>query len=351
MSKTLDLTPRGLAVARLYRALVMGHGDWAEARAFAEGQRWTNTPTVVTALRAAVEALDPTEQAAMMQPVAWDFAEFIRPMTIVGRLQGMRRVAFDVPMLNMSDGATASWTAEGSPMPISAASFGETQVLKRAKCSSVVVVPEELARSSNPAAELALRDDLGRAAAQAIDGAFVDPTNAGGAEKPASVTYGAASFESTGTALANVDADLRGMVDALTDLTAAHWIVHPRTATALSLMRGSGGAPAFPTINARGGTLMGLPVIIGNVPVVAGSPDETTIILLDADGIALADDNAADFEVARHASVIMDDTPEAGAQQLLSLWQAGLAALRAQRWINWKVRRPSIAAVLSGVTY
>lgn len=143
------------------------------------------------------------------------------------------------------------------------------------------------------------------------------------------------------------------MVDALRDLTAAHWIVHPRTATALSLMRGSGGAPAFPNINARGGgTLLGLPVVVsGNVSVIAGSPDETSIFLIDADGVALADDNAADFEVARHASIVMDDAPEAGAQQLLSLWQAGLAALRAQRWINWKVRRPSIAAVLSGVTY
>ncbi len=352
MSKPLDLTPRGLAVARLYRALVMGHGDWAEARAFAEGQRWTNTPTVVTALRAAVEALDPTEQAAMMQPVAWDFAEFIRPMTIVGRLQGMRRVPFDVPMLRMEDGATASWAGEGAPMPISAASFGETQVLKRAKCSAVTVVPEELARSSNPAAELALRDDLGRAAAQAIDTAFIDPSNAGGTERPASVTHGATTFNSTGGTLANVDADLRAMVDALDDLTAAHWIVHPRTATALSLMRGTGGAPAFPTINARGGMLLGLPAIVSaNVPVVAGSPSETTIILLDADGIALADDNAADFEVARHASVVMDDAPEAGAQQLLSLWQAGLAALRAQRWINWRARRSGIAAVLSGVSY
>ncbi|MDT3678064.1 MAG: phage major capsid protein [Burkholderiaceae bacterium] len=351
MSTTLNLTPKGLAFTRLFRALVIAHGDWAEARAYAEGQRWTNTPTVVTGLRSAVDAIDPTDAAAMLQPVAWDFAEYIRPLTILGRLQGMRRVAFDVPMLNQTGGATASWAEEAEPTPISAASFGETQVLKRAKVTSAIVVPEELARSSNPAAELALRDDLGRAAAQAIDIAFIDPTNAGATEKPASLTYGATTSVSTGATLANVDADLGAMVDSLTDLAVAHWIVHPRTATSLSRLRGTGGALAYPTVNARGGTLMGLPVIVSaNVPM-AGSPAETSIVLLDADGVALADDSQAEFEVARHASIVMDDAPNTGAQQLVSLWQANMAALRVRRWLNWQARRAGIAAVLTGVTF
>lgn len=346
---------RGLTATRFLKSLAIAKGDPVAAHGYACGQNWRDTPIVEKAL---VDAIDQNSGSALLAQAGFDFAEFLRPQTILGRLAGLRRVPFNVRMLAQTGGTAAHWVGETHPKPLSAASF-EGETLPLAKVCAICVITGELLRSSAPSAESVLSADLGRAGAQAMDEAFIDPANAGISDvKPASVTSGVTPIASTGSMVANIDNDLDALLNALSaagsDLGAAVWVMRPRTAIYLARLRAPGGdgALAYPGMSARGGVLMGLPVITSaNVPVSSTSGNPTSITLLDPSQIALADEGEAELGVALHASVQMEDAPQTGAQSQVSLWQRGLAALRAERTINWRARRAGMAQVLSGVTY
>jgi HK97 family phage major capsid protein len=192
---------------------------------------------------------------------------------------------------------------------------------------------------------------------QAIDQTFIDPSAvAVSGVSPASVTSSAAPTASTGSTLAQIDADLGATVDALiaagSDLSTAQWVLHPRSATYLPRLRGTDGALAFPIMTATGGTLMRLPVLTSaNLPVAATTGDPTCICLIDGDAVMLADDRDASLTVSTAASVEVDDAPTADARSLVSLWQMNMVGLRAERFVNWMLRRSGAVQYVSGVTY
>ncbi len=359
MSNALSLpAPRGLAVVRVLRALAIAKGDPVSAWAFAQGQDWRDTPAVVPHLRAAVDALDTDGAAALVSPIGYDLAELVRPLTIVGRLAGIRRAPFATRLVAQTGGATGHWVGQGQAKPFSEAAFAETVTLGLAKVVGMAVVTDELVRLSTPVAEATILRDLARAVSQAIDQTFIDPSAvAVSGVSPASVTSSATPTASTGSTLAQIDTDLGATVDALiaagSDLSTAAWVLHPRTASYLSRLRGSGGALAYPTVNATGGTLMGLPISTSaNVPVdttVTGDP--TIIALVDADAVMLADDRDATLTVSTAASVEIDDAPTSDARSLISLWQQGMVGLRAERYVNWMLRRAGAVQYVSGVVY
>lgn len=218
-------------------------------------------------------AMNTADEAALLGPVGFDYAEFLRPQTIIGRLTGLRRLPFRTRMVSQSGGSMAYWVGEQAPKPITLSEFtGESMPV--AKVASIAVITEELARSSAPSAESTISRDLSRAGSEAMDFAFIDPNNAGIPDvMPPSITNGAPQFPSTGATVGNIDEDLakliQSLIDAGSDLTFATWVMLPRTAIYLSRLRGSSdGPPAYPGVSARGGTLLGLPVITsGNVPV------------------------------------------------------------------------------------
>ena len=191
--------------------------------------------------------------------------------------------------------------------------------------------------------------------ALAIDQAFLDPENAGSAGvKPASITYGATVVASTGGSIAQIDADLRDALEAIgdSDLATGYWVMKPSTAAYLATLRGSGGAPAYPGVTARGGVLLGIPVITSNaVGPDANSPSESFIALVIASEVLLADDMSVRIDYTAQATLEMDDAPSAGAQPMVGLWQNGLVAIKAERAINWRRRRSTAAVTINGVTY
>jgi hypothetical protein len=345
---------RGLTAVRYVKSLAAAKADPLAAIAYAAGQNWRDTPNVVTALKAS--AMNTDDQSALLGPVGFDFSEFLRPQTIIGRLAGLRKVPFQTRVLQQDAGVSASWTGEAQPAPVSRASFsGETLALL--KVMGHAVVTDQLARSSAPSAEAALSRDLGRAGSQALDVAFISPSNAGEADvKPASITNGAPSFTSSGSALSDIDSDLEILINSLndagSDLQFAQWVLRPRTATYLARLRGSGGAPAFPGMSAKGGTLLGLPAITSaNVPASADSAAETSICLIDAAQISVADDSDAELGVSTEATLSMQEAPATGAEEQVSLWQMNLVAVRMVLARNWKARQAAACSVLTGVQF
>ena len=123
------------------------------------------------------------------------------------------------------------------------------------------------------------------------------------------------------------------------DLSNAAWAMRPKTALYLATLRGTAGAPCYPGATAKGGTLLGLPVLTSNAITDANSPSEAYIALLCPGEIQVADDGQSLIEYSEQASIEMVDAPTAGAATMVSPWQHGLVGLRASRAINWRRQR------------
>jgi HK97 family phage major capsid protein len=280
-----------------------------------------------------------------------DFIEYLRPMTIIGRIPNLRRVPFNIRVPRQTGGGAAAWVGEGAPKPVTAVAFDYVE-LKYTKLATIAVITEELARFSSPSAEQIIRDTLAGAIVQQMDSDFVNPSNAGTSNvKPASITNGVSAVPSVGNTEAEIRLDIGNVFAPFitANLTPANgvWIMSATTALALSLVLNDSGTAAFPDITMSGGTFFGMPVVVseavGNI-----------VILANASDILLADDGQATIDVSREASVQMDDAPTnpvVAATVLVSLWQHNLIGIRAERMVNWIKARSASVQYLSGVNW
>jgi len=272
-----------------------------------------------------------------------EFIELLRPMTLLGRMNSVRRVPFNIRIPRQTSGSSGTFVGEGKPTPVSSLGF-DNLTLPWAKASTIVVLTLELARLSDPSAEALVRSDMLDGISQFLDRRFIDPVYAGVAQvSPASVSYGITGLQASGATLAAIDADVRGtmqkFVDAELGLTTGVWVMAPGMALRLSLMRTNQDTLAFPNLTMNGGTWYGLPVLTSSNVVASGSPGENHIYLVDQREILMADDGQMTIDVSTEASLQMDNAPAVGAQSLVSLWQNGLLGLKVDRWIYWTKRR------------
>src|SRR5260221_4336510 len=254
------------------------------------------------------------DDAGITGPVGTDLLSIVRPLEIIGQLQGLRRIPFDTVLNTTTGASSANWVGEGKPAPLTRATYAKLLQLTPLKVVALCVVTEELSRSSTPNAESTLSKDFVDACVVASDVAFIDPANAGVAgAKPASVLNGAPAFAGTGATLAAIDGDLGKLMDSLiakgSTLQFASWVLDPMSVSFLTRLRGSGGVQAFPGLTMKGGTLLSLPAIVsGNMPNV-GSPQSSSIEPIDASRIWLAEDPAMAFDVSAEATLQMLDNP------------------------------------------
>lgn len=357
--------PKGTAFTRFAIALARSKGNLMQAVEVAKG--WEeSTPEVVTVLKAAVVAGTTTDPAwagplVEYQTMASEFIELLRPQTIIGKIQGLRRVPFNIKMPGQTSGSSVGWVGEGKPKPVSALAF-DTTTLRFTKAAGIVVLTDELVRFSNPSAEALVQTDLTASMAQFLDVAFVDPAVAAVADvSPASVTNGVTPIVASGTTADALKADVKRLfatfLAANMTPAGAVWIMTPTMALTISMMTNALGQPEFPDIDMNGGVFMGLPVIVSeSVPANPGSGDPLTgagqrLILAKASEILLADDGGVTIDVSREASLQMDSAPTAGATELVSLWQNNMVALRAERFINWKRRRLQAVGYIDSANY
>jgi HK97 family phage major capsid protein/HK97 family phage prohead protease len=363
--------PKGTAFTRYAMALGRSKGNLMQAVEIAKGWH-DSTPEVETVLKAAVAAgttTDPSWAAPLVeyQVMASEFAELLRPATVIGRIQGLRRVPFNIKIPRQTGGSTIGWVGQGAPKPVSKLSFDQVS-LGMAKTAGIVVMSDELVRSSNPSAEAIVRQDMIDQTAQFLDAQFVDPSVAAVADvSPASVTNGVVPVVASG-----VDADaLRADAKALfgkfiavnMSLATAVWIMTETQALSISLMTNPLGQPEFPGMvvnGVSGGTFLGLPVILSeNIPANPGAGDPLAgmgnrILLAKASEILLADDGEVVLDASREASLQMDSAPTnppTAATVLVSLWQMNLVALRAERFINWSKRRAGAVQYIDSARY
>lgn len=362
--------PKGAAFTRYCMALMAGHGETSKAIGYVNmADGWaTSTPEVLNVLKSQLDLPKVMERISktavdvgstltdsnatwgsalvQYQVMASEFVDLLRPATIVGRIQGLRRVPFNVKIPRRTTGASAKWVGQGKGKPAQKNDFDTISMLWN-KIALIAVMTEELVRFSTPDAQSLVQQDLIAQIAQFKDQQFIDPTVSASADNPAAVTEGLTPVSGTGSTIAQVLADLAGAwgkFDAAElEPVAPVWIMRPRTARYLSTLINANSLPVFPSITATGGTLQGAPVIVsGSVPFSGGS--NSYIILLDANEILLSDDPNVAVDVSREATVEMDDAPTGTAT--LSLWQNNLVGLRCEQFTNWMRRRDDV-----GVTY
>jgi HK97 family phage major capsid protein len=350
---------KGTAFTRYALAVAMTKGNLMHAERLAE-ERWKDTPEVALVLKAAVSAgtTSATTWAAPLvqyQDMAAEFIELLRPRTILGKMTGVRRVPFNIRIQRQTAGVTGSFVGEGQPKPVNALAF-DNITLTWAKAAVIVVLTDELVRFSNPSAEALVRADMIAGISTYLDRRFIDPTFAGVANvSPASITNGITPRQSTGSTVAAITADVKAVMTAYAnanqDLSSAAWVMAPKTALALSLIRNLDDEFVFPTINVNGGSWFGFPVITSNAVGLGGSPTDNFIALIDQSEVLLADDGGISIDMSQEASIEMNDAPTGGATSLVSLWQNNLLGLRAERYINWTRRRASVASWINDTNY
>jgi HK97 family phage major capsid protein/HK97 family phage prohead protease len=345
--------PKGTLFTRYALAVAAGKGSYSDTLAYAK--RFTDTPEIAGYVKAMFEkAVEGTSVVAspgwggeLVNPATamTEFVELLMPQTIIGRVQGFRRVPFNIPIITQTGGSTFEWVGEGAPKPVGELAF-ERSTLGYTKCAGIVVLTEELIRLSTPNAEDRARGDLIEQCAKFLDEQFIKVSIAAGASNPASITYGVSSPAATGTDVDAVKADL---MTALGTFTAAKIpisglaiVTTPDLALGLSMLTNAlGQAPAGFNVTPAGGTLLGYPVIVSE------SVDAGTVVIFKPSEIFLADDGQVRLDASNQATLDMNGT----STPVFSLWQRNCVGLRAERWINWKKRRDSVVAVIDTASY
>lgn len=362
--------PKGQGYVRIALALARAKGNPMLALEIAKSQ-FGDTPQVALALKAAVSmggtrelhetaedvmrqkaavAFGTTTDSAFLGPLVQysdmeaEFIELLRPETVIGKLDRLKRVPFMSRMGRQLTGVSGSFVGEGAPKPVGRQTY-DNVTLGFAKAAIIVVLTEEAVRFSSPNAESLARADMVAGIATYLDKRFLDPSFSGvPGISPASITNAATRIQSSGVTTAAIDADVKAAMSAAfagTDLSPATavWVMSATTALGLSMRRTTQDMPLFPGLSMTGGTWYGLPVIVSNAMIASGSPGEKQIALITQSEVLMADDGGVALDMSNEASVQMSDTPSAGAASLVSLWQNNLVGIRAERYINWAPAR------------
>ncbi|WNJ93040.1 phage major capsid protein [Bosea sp. 685] len=353
----------GIGFARLATAKALARLDGLSPLAVAR-QRYGEDSVVVATIKAAVAAGSTTagnwaaDLISAEGGVVFDFLAYLRPATILGKfgangVPALRAMPFRVPVVTQTGGGAGYWVGEGKAKPLTAFDF-DRSTLEPLKVANICVLTEESIRDSSPSSEAIVRDSLRDALAARLDIDFINPAKTASAGvSPASITNGAATVASTGTDADAVRLDVRAVfskfIAAGNTPSGGVWVMSSTTALALALMVNALGQAEFPGVGMTGGSFMGLPVVvsdfIGNIVVLAKTSE-----------IFVGEDGGVSVDLSRDATLEMSDAPGQDAltgtgSSMVSMFQVGAVALRAERTINWKRARASAVAYLTGVSW
>lgn len=339
---------KGIRFARYVRAMMAGRGSISDALEYAK--RWNGqTPEVAQYIRAAAGSANSSSpgwgsELAFQNNLASEFVDLLRAETVMGRIQGFRRVPFNVRIPTQTGGSTVNWVGESAPKPVGELDFSEI-TLGFSKIAGIVVFSEELSRLSDPSADTLVLNDLVAAVTTFKDEQFLDPTVSPTPNNPGAITYNlTTSITATGNDADSLEADLQ---DAIRPMRAANIrgnlviIMNTDLALGISLLRNALGQKVFPEVTPAGGSLLGYPVIVSN-----SSPSGVITIMCPSE-ILVAEDPSVRVDASREATLDMAGSTNA----TYSLWQRNNIGVRAEQWVNYKRRRDLAVAQITGGSY
>lgn len=354
----------GIQFARFARCMILGKKTQSNPLDVAKQLYGDRDPHIAQMIvKANISAVNSTTDAALFGNEAGvaDYVEYLRNQTILGKfgtggIPALRRVPFYYPVVTQATGGTAYWVAEGSAKPMTKPTWTRTE-LTPLTIAGLAAATLQALKFSSPDADRALRDDLTAAVVEAIDTAFIDPANSGSAgAKPASISNGiSGTAASVGGDAAAIRQDAKAamgvFVAAKNPLTSGVWIMSGTNALGAATLVNPLGQDEFPDLNVNGGSFMGLPVVVSQA---AG----TTVTLVNASDIWLADEGGVNVDMSTDASLQMVDNPTGTSTgsdpveaTLVSMFQTNSVAIRVEKFINWARRRPTGVATITGAEW
>lgn len=318
-------------------------------------KRWgREMPEVVEYLKASPGTTDPAFGSPSSPPAAWGsqlvpletgraFVDMLMPATIIGRLN-LVPTPFLTRIVEQLTGATIEWVGQAAVKPVSELSFNDFS-MPRYKVAGIVVISDELARSSQPDAEELVRRSLTNQIVKFLDQQFIDPSVGGSSVSPASITNSVTPITASGTDINSLLFDFNAALstfDAIDLGTSGLAIVTtPALARGISMMITTFGARQFPEMTPTGGSILGYPVIVSN-SVVSGD-----IVFIKQDQVRISSDRQIMIDVSNQATLDMGD----GNGTTFNLWQRNCIGLRAEEYIAWLKDRDEAVMLISGAAY
>lgn len=291
------------------------------------------------------------------QELTREWLTLLSSRTLLGKVP-FRKGAVNTRTLLEDSPGSASWVAEGAGIPLSRLSLDVVQLLP-SKIAGMCVFTTELMDTANPASLDAINRAMSNTIGRYSDQALVNPDIAAVAGKnPASLTNGAIQVASTGSAEAQVTANIKSLlqvhVDAGADLMDVYVCMHPNTALHLSQLLTAGNIRAYPNLGVRGGEIWGVPVVTSVGAVCSGSPTEKVIAAINTSGAIVADGDL-EISASNRALVQMDDATTQNAAtgtatDVVSLFQTGATAVKFIRGLTF-ARSHTNAVSYMRVTY
>jgi HK97 family phage major capsid protein len=280
----------------------------------------------------------PGAQLYSVRGIATEFADAVRPLTVLGRLQTVRvPLATTLPLI--STRTVFSFVEEKMPIPVAAPALGTNITLAPKKVAGIIVTSRELMQHSE--GEAVLQREMVAGCVEGIDRALLDPSATVTAGRPASITSESdLVYQGSGAdTAAEIDVLLSAMVGNLialgSTLEKAAWITTPTNCAELAQKRTTGGNLAYAGVTVHGGVLYGLPLYA-----TASSPSHG-LTLVDGGEILVADEGETSVQVSDAAMIEQDSAPN-GSSTLISLFSSDSLGLKIVRTVNWQMRRPFV---------
>jgi hypothetical protein len=324
---------------QLARYMLMGKGRRADAAHHAREGRATDRVVEILEKAAVNPAIlsDPSwaGDLAGFQSLAFAFLDSLKGISVFDTLlPNMKRMPLHTTVAVTVAGASGSRVDEGAFAPVTEIAFGASGQLEVQKACALVVVSNDLVRSSSGEASSLLRRELQAALSLVVDQEFL-----------ATISEGLSPVAtSSGADMDSARADLAALLQAVRvgQTSKLYLIMGGNNAKALTTMGGNSDF-SFSQMSPQGGTICGLPVLVAD-----GIADDE-VMLIDASRIG-ASGGTVTVEVAEHATLRLSTTPS-GDESASSLFQKNLAAIKVLRYYAARRLTDDCVAIVDGVNY
>ena len=346
-------------------AKVKAHGERLHPLQIAS-EHYKDDPEIGLILKAETDPAGMTSAASLVQTSVAEFFDLLRDQSIYQQIPGTR-LQFDrygsisVPYNSSARGALAGgFVGEGSAIPVKAGGFAERTMAPK-KMGVISTFSKEIAMHSVPSIQALIQNQIIADTAEALDTAFLDAnarttTRPAGMQDPADGAGAANIVGSSGATVANIVADLKGVLGRAMAARVGNsgvWVMNPLRRLGLMTVQdaASGEYPFRDEVNR--GMLYGYPIVLSQ------NVDPALVAFIPSDTVAFANDYAPRIDVSDSATLHMEDaTPlpvvdgaGAAAAPVRSLYQTDTMAVRMTLGLDWLIIRPNGCQVLTGVAW
>lgn len=346
----IEPSQKGIAAARMVRALAASRGDLGRAKHFVE--KVYNDDLGDEIKKALISSELEAGGALIVPEYSNEIIELLRSRTVV-RAAGARTLPMNSGTLSIrkhTSGSSASYVGESRNIGITQPETGMVELTSKKLAAIVPISNDLLSFTSGPSADEFVRDDLVMEMSVREDRAFL--RDDGTQHTPRGMRHWAAAANVTGTngaTAAQIEEDFKDCMNALENndvrLIRPAWFMHPSRKNHLAILRESaGGNLLYPSLSTASPTLWGYPVFTTTSIPNNLNGSESEIIFADMADAIIGEVSGLQIVVDPSASYV-----DGGEVQ--SAFSRDETLIRAITRHDFAFRRRESIAVKTGITW